>query len=80
MTWCRSPGRILPGWIAAAFLVLAVTPGGRAGEAYYLLMFGQQTIPNDVNYSHTFATFVKLSWAGGGPCPAAPGLEVHTIS
>jgi hypothetical protein len=67
-------------WFAAAFLVLAVTPRAKAGEMYYLLMFAQQQYPNNINYSHTFATFVKLSWHGNGACPAAPCLEAHTIS
>lgn len=80
MTRCRLLGRILSICFAATFLVLAATPRAAAGEAYYVLVFGQQTFPNDVNYSHTFATFVKVSWTGPGPCPASPCLEAHTIS
>jgi hypothetical protein len=43
-------------------------------------MFGSQQVPNDPNYSHTFATFVRATWPGNGPCRAAPRLEAHTIS
>ncbi|HZZ80413.1 MAG TPA: hypothetical protein VFE62_18060, partial [Gemmataceae bacterium] len=51
-----------------------------AGEAYYLLMFGSQQIPNNVNHAHTFATFVRVTWPGDGPCPAGAVYEAHTIS
>jgi hypothetical protein len=43
-------------------------------------MFGQQRVPNDPEFSHTFAAFVRASWPGPGPCPPAPCLEVRTIS
>jgi hypothetical protein len=52
----------------------------RAGEAHFLLMFASQQVPNNPNYSHTFATFVRASWPGDGPCPACPALEARTIS
>ena len=71
--------------LRALFLVLAVSVLGaeraRAGEDYYLLMFGSQTVPSNPNYSHSYATFVRVSWPGDGPCPPGGGvLEVHTIS
>jgi hypothetical protein len=43
-------------------------------------MFGQQQIPNNPSYSHTFAMFVRASWPGSNPCRTAPCLEVCTIS
>jgi hypothetical protein len=52
----------------------------RAGEAHYLLVFASQRVPNNPNYSHTFATFVRASWPGDGPCPRCPTLEARTIS
>src|SRR5215203_773183 len=69
-------------WLAvfAILLSLALTPSARAGEEYYLLMFGSQRVPANPNYSHTFATFVKATWVGDGPCPENPTLEAHTIS
>ena len=64
----------------AAFLVLTIPPLATAGEDYFLLMFGSQQIPNDPNYSHSFATFVRVSWPGDGPMPKNPTIEEHTIS
>src|SRR4051812_8346551 len=62
-------------------LVLPLAAGeARAGEAYYLLMFGAQQVPNNPNYSHTWATFVRAWWDGNGPCPVSPRLEARTIS
>ena len=50
-----------------------------AEEFYYLTMFGSQTTPNNPNYSHTFATFVRAS--GEGPCPTGYVVEdCFTIS
>jgi hypothetical protein len=64
----------------AGALALAAPPAARAGEAYYLLMFGSQRIPNNPNYAHSFATFVRVRWAGNGPCCTPFLLESHTIS
>src|SRR5207247_2148397 len=61
-------------------LSLAFAGDGRAGADFYLLMFGQQRIPPDPDHSHTFATFVKRTWPGPGPCPPNPCVEAHTIS
>jgi hypothetical protein len=73
------PGRpLLVG--LAALLILGPAGRARAGEAYYLLMFGSQQVPNDPNYSHTFATFVRATWPGDGSCRKAPRLEACTIS
>jgi hypothetical protein len=62
--------------------LLALPPSGVAwaGEAHYLLVFASQRVPNNPSYSHTFATFVRASWPGDGPCPACPALEARTIS
>jgi hypothetical protein len=70
----------LPIFVTAAALMALLAPTARAGEAYYLLMFGSQQVPNNPNYSHSFATFVKATWLGDGPCPQNPVLEAHTIS
>lgn len=63
-----------------ALLLLLMPAIGRAGEDYYLLMFGSQRIPNTPNYTHSFATFVRVTWAGDGPRPPNPCVEEHTIS
>jgi hypothetical protein len=69
-------------WTAGALLALAPAGRARAGEAYYLLVFASQRVPNNPNYSHTFATFVRTSWPGEAVCPPAGGvcLEARTIS
>ena len=68
-------------FVTALALLLAGPPAAWAGEAYYLLMFGAQRIPNNPDDSHSFATFVRATWPGDGPCPGSPPcLEAHTIS
>jgi hypothetical protein len=67
-------------WAAIAVGNLAFAGRARAGEAYYLLMFGSQRVPPNPNYSHSFATFVRVTWPGEGPCPECPCVEAHTIS
>ena len=59
-------------------LIPALPVATRAADAYYLLMFGSQQVPNNPKYSHTFATFVHASWPGPARGPAR--LEVFTIS
>ncbi len=77
----HSPLRALGLMFAFAATVLAAgAPPARAGEAYYLLMFGAQRTPPDPNHAHSFATFVHACWEGDGPCPAHAAIESHTIS
>jgi hypothetical protein len=66
--------------VSIGALLLALASGGaaRGQEAYYVLVFGSQRIPNNPNYSHSFATFVRAVWDGPG-C-TTPRLEAHTIS
>lgn len=73
-------GRFLLG-VSALFFFAPAGPA-RAGEAYYLVVFASQRIPNNPNYAHTFATFVRARWPGETPSPPAGGasLEAHTIS
>jgi hypothetical protein len=68
--------RLAP-WLAPAAL-LACAAAARADEAYFLMVFGSQQTPNNPNYAHSWATFVRA--AGEGPCPPAAALEAHTIS
>lgn len=66
-------------WIAGALVALAAAGSpARAGEAHYLLVFGSQCVPNNPNYAHSFATFVRATWPGD-PCKDL-SLEAHTIS
>lgn len=64
----------------AVLLTLAGAGSARAGEDYFLLMFGSQRVPNNPEYSHSFASFVRVTWEGDGPCPVNPVVEEHTIS
>ncbi|MBY0230319.1 MAG: hypothetical protein K2W96_13630 [Gemmataceae bacterium] len=64
----------------AALLLFALARPAVAGEAYYALVFSGQRIPNNPNHAHTFATFVKVSWAGDGPLRQPALIESHTIS
>ena len=62
----------------AFLLLLCFGNAGRAGEAYYVMVFSSQQTPNRPSHSHSFATFVKAT----GKSPTLPGsrLETHTIS
>lgn len=66
--------------LAAAFILLLSPVVGRAGDTYYLIVFGSQRIPNNPNYSHSFATFVRSSCPDAPSGRAATALESHTIS
>lgn len=56
-------------------IVLLSAPPAHATDQYFLLMFGSQRTPVNPNYSHTFATFVKVKSA-----PQASISETHTVS
>jgi hypothetical protein len=69
--------------LAALALALALAGAApahpaRAAEAYYLLVFAAQRVPNAPHASHTFATFVRARWPDDGSRP--PTLEACTIS
>jgi len=49
-----------------------------ASESYYLLVFGSQSEPKLLRYTHTWATFVKVE--SDGPDLDRSLLTVHTIS
>jgi hypothetical protein len=50
----------------------------RGDESYYMIVFGQQSGANQVELSHTFATFVKAT--GKGQDKAKFAIDSHTIS
>jgi hypothetical protein len=66
--------------VAIATIIAGLPKACRAGDAYYLIMFASQTIPNQAKYSHSFATFVRETWPGDEPGPGDSVLESHTIS
>src|SRR5947208_13930582 len=72
---CAFPRRFLA---LAAIVILCISANGAtASDEYFMLMFGSQRVPANPNYSHTSATFVKVSW----PVAGAPGrLSAATVS
>jgi hypothetical protein len=67
-------------WALAFVAMILVAPAGRAraGEFYYVMIFGSQSQPKQLRYTHTWATFVKAT--GEGADPNAYALEYNTIS
>jgi hypothetical protein len=63
--------------ILASVLFWAASPA-LAGEHYFLLVFGSQSSPRQLRYTHTWATFVRA--VGEGPDLSHYALDVHTIS
>ena len=72
---CRAIARLL----AAVGIILA-TSGAEtsAADYYFAMVFGSQSKPKLLRYTHTWATFIKAS--GGGPDLSTYALQVHTIS
>ena len=69
--WCRV--------VVLLGACLASTAGRARGEEhYFVLVFGSQSSPKLLRYTHTWATFVRA--VGEGPDPNAYALQVHTIS
>lgn len=66
--------------VSIAILFPAFAQAAQGGEDYFLLMFGSQQVPANPKYSHTWATFVRVTWEGNGPCPVNAKLEAHNIS
>jgi hypothetical protein len=65
---------------AALLALFSCAQGACAADAYFVLMFAGQRIPNDPDYSHSYATFVRATWDENRPNPLPPRLEAHTIS
>lgn len=74
MTRPRSAWRLL-----GVLLALSLTAGLAPAEEYHFAMvFGSQTSPKQLRYTHTWATFVKA--VGQGPDLRTYTLQVNTIS
>jgi hypothetical protein len=77
------PSRILVptgGLVRAALvgaLILCAAPA-RAGDYYYVIIFGSQSTPKLPRYTHTWATFIH-AWDADGDVRQSP-LQVDTIS
>jgi hypothetical protein len=64
----------------AGVFILSLTGSGRAGEDYFMLMFSAQRTPNEPDYSHSFATFVRVTWPDSCPWPGFFRYDPQTIS
>jgi hypothetical protein len=65
--------------VAIFAMGFAIVAGeARGGESYYVLIFGSQSHPKLLRYTHTWATFIRA--VGEGPDPNDYALELHTIS
>jgi hypothetical protein len=51
-------------------------PGPVLGERYYMTLFGTQSIPFQIRYTHTWATYVRTVVTPAGEFPAA----INTVS
>jgi hypothetical protein len=65
--------------LAVAITIAALTPGSvLGGERYYSIIFGSQSSPKRLRYTHTWATFVRV--VGEGDDPRNYQVYQHTIS
>jgi hypothetical protein len=71
-----------PPWAAAAAAIVlglsASSSSAQASERYYVLIFGSQSHPKLLRYTHTWATFVRA--VGDEAHPGRCTLYQHTIS
>src|SRR6516164_5359389 len=65
---------------AAVVMAIAVLIPGSAqgGERYYAMIFGSQSSPKLLRYTHTWATFIRV--VGEGDDPLGYQVYQHTIS
>src|SRR5262245_58010251 len=73
-------GAIRRAWtgVVAAIVLSAATSTAGAAERYYVLVFGSQSHPKQLRYTHTWATFVRA--VGEGDDPNGWAVYQHTIS
>lgn len=62
----------------AGIVVLTAASDGLAAERHYVLIFGSQSQPKLLKYTHTWATFVRA--IGDDTDPARQAIYAHTIS
>jgi hypothetical protein len=73
-------GRRLGMYVVASLGLVLGSAGAvaRGGEFYYAMVFGSQSSPKILRYTHTWATFVRA--VGEGPDPKNYEIYAHTIS
>ena len=57
----------------ASLALLLLVGSVRADDLYYVTVFGSQRTPNNPDYAHTFAAFVRAT--ADGPCPTSYTVE-----
>jgi hypothetical protein len=62
---------------AGIFLAASETRAG-AADYYFSMLFGSQSKPKLLRYTHTWATFIKVS--GDGPDLSTYSIQYHSIS
>ena len=62
-------GRRIAMYAVTSFGLVLGAAGGtaRGGEFYYVMIFGSESSPKQLRYTHTWATFVRA--VGEGPDP-----------
>jgi hypothetical protein len=68
------PARVL---IAIMMFLSLSAETARAGEFYYSIIFGSESKPKKLRYTHTWATFIRA--VGEGPDPRNYRLEINNI-
>src|SRR5689334_6387631 len=72
-------GGILARAVAVVGAIVALLPGpARGSERYYSIIFGSQSSPKLLRYTHTWATFIRV--VGEGDDPRGHQVYQHTIS
>jgi hypothetical protein len=64
--------------VFATFLLVGSAEPVRAGESFYVMIFGSQSHPKQLRFTHTWATFIRA--VGEGPDPSTYYVEYRTIS
>ncbi len=72
---CRIPGKSLVCFFA---VFLGANQAAKSAEYYYAIIFGSESSPKQLKYTHTWATYVKAT--GEGDDLNSYALEAHTIS
>jgi hypothetical protein len=74
---CRPRRLVTRAWLILVFLA-GLPAIADAEEFYFVLVFGSQSHPKQLRYTHTWATFVRA--VGEGPDRNTYQLDAHTIS
>ena len=59
--------RRFAGVLLCAVGVLGVTQHAKAGDVFHMMVFVSESNPKQLRYSHTYATFVRVTGEGSDP-------------